>query len=78
MYEFKMDLFDNGDPEEFIFVINVKMMIEAPGMFISNKNIQYLCTILRGEALRKFDTLCLQIISTTVTHLNQVILALGM
>ena len=43
LYEFKMALFDNGDPEEFfLFISNFNMNLEASGMLKYGTNIQYL------------------------------------
>ena len=54
-YEFKMALFDNGDPEElFLFISNFNMNIEASVTLKSGTNIQYLHTLVHGEALCKF------------------------
>ena len=41
LYEFKMVLFDNGEPEEFLlFIWNFNMNLEASGTFKSGKKIQ--------------------------------------
>ena len=57
LYEFKMTMFDNGEPEEFLFFIqSLNMTIEAPGTLKAGSNIQYLCTLVNGEALHQFDT----------------------
>ena len=73
-----MTLFDNADPDEFLlFVQNFKMMLEASRILIDNTNIQYLRTILRGEALHQFDILCVQVGSTKMSHLNWLVLDLG-
>ena len=52
------------------------MTLEASGILADNTKFQYLCTILPGEALHKFDNLCNQIRSMTVTQLNQSIFGL--
>ena len=44
----------------------------------SRCNIQYICTLLHGESLFQIDTLCVKVGSTTTTHLNCIILGLGM
>ena len=63
--------------EEFLFLMkNFKMSLKDSGTLYANANIQYFCTILRGEALHQFDTLCAEAGSTTKTHLNRVILDL--
>ena len=77
MNEFKMNLFDNGDPEQFLlFVQNYKMTLEASGKLTENAKFQYLRTILCGKALRKFESLCAHIVRMTMTRLNQVLLGL--
>ena len=53
------------------------MTLETSGTPVANTKLHYLSTLLRCEELHKFETLCLQIGGTTVTHLNQVILGLG-
>ena len=79
MYEFKISLFDNGNSwESLLFVQNFNIMLEAAGTLGSNSKIQYFRTLLRGELLTKFNTLCLKIGMMIVTHLNQVILGLVM
>ena len=40
LYKFKMDLFDNGNPEEFLlFIRSLNMTIETSGMIKSGANI---------------------------------------
>ena len=57
LYEFKMALFDNGDPEELLlFISNFITTLEESGMLVSGAKIQYLHTLLRGEASRQIDT----------------------
>ena len=51
-----MSLFDHGKPEEFLlFVHNFNMTLVATGMQETNAKVQYLCTIVCGEALCQFD-----------------------
>ena len=72
-----MVLFDNGKLEDFLlFVQNFKMIVKASGMLTASAKLQYLCTILRSEALRHFDTLCAQMGSTNTKNLNRSILVL--
>ena len=52
-------------------------MLEASGMISYYINLQYLRTLLCGEAICEFCIFFIQIVSTTVTHLNQIILILG-
>ena len=49
LYEFKMSLFDHGQPEEFLFFIhNFSMTLAATGTLEMNAKIQYLHTLFRG------------------------------
>ena len=73
-----MALFDNGELGDFLwFIRNSNMTLEAPGTLRSGANIQYLCTLLRGEALRQFDILSSEVGSTTPENLTSTILDLG-
>ena len=55
-YEFKISLFENGDPEKFLlFVRYFNMTLTASGTLESGARIQYICTLVRGEALRHFE-----------------------
>ena len=75
MYELKIDFFDNGNPEYFLFLVqNFNKVLEILGTLAANNKLQYLCTLLSGKALWDFYTLWLQIGSMTVTCLNQVVL----
>ena len=78
MYEFKMDLFYNFKPEVFnLFVHNFSITLEVSGTLAANSKIQNLHTILHSKVLQKFDTLCFQIDSKAVIHLDKVLLYLG-
>ena len=49
LYEFKTDLFENGEPEEFLlFVRNLNMTLAASGTLATGAKNQYLCTIFSG------------------------------
>ena len=53
-----MSLFDFGKPEEFLlFIRNFNMTLETIKTLYMEPKIQYLCTLVRGEALRQFDLL---------------------
>ena len=77
IYECKKALFENKNPEEFfLFVRNFNMTIDASGSMDMAENIQYLCTLVRGEALCQFDTLSADAESTnplTVEAINLVL-----
>ena len=71
LYEFKMALFDNGNPEEFLlFIGNFQMNLEASRTLTSGAKIQYIYMLVHGEVLRQFDTLSIEVGSTTVYHLT--------
>ena len=54
-FDFNMALFDNGEPEEFLlFRRNFDMNLAAPGTLVTGAKIQYLFTLVHGEALRQF------------------------
>ena len=56
LYDFKIYLFDNVNPEEFLlFVCNFNMTLAASGMLEAGAKYQYLCSISCGEALGQFD-----------------------
>ena len=40
LYELKMTLLDNGDPEEFLFVCNFSMTLEASGTLDTITKVQ--------------------------------------
>ena len=48
LYEFKMSLFDNGDPEEFwLFICNFNITLAASGTLEADEKFQYLRTLVR-------------------------------
>ena len=58
LYEFKMDIFDNGEPQEFLlFVWNFNMTLAEEGNLVTGAKVQYLSTPVHGEALCQFDSL---------------------
>ena len=78
LYENKMALFDNGDPEEFLlFIRNFNMFLKKSGKLTARANIQYLCTLVCGKALRQFDTFSDEVGSTTPENLTSIILVFG-
>ena len=79
MYDLKTVFLDNVNPEEFLwFVQNFRMSLEASGNIMEHEKLQYLRTLFCGKAIQKPETMCLQIGSTTMIRLNQVVLGLGM
>ena len=73
-----MVLFDNGETEEFFFFVwNFQMNLKTTGTIDASEEIQYLCTLLRGEAFHQQDMLYVEVVSTTVAYLSRTILSLG-
>ena len=78
LYEFKIALFDNKKLGEFLlFGKNFKMALGELGTLVTNTQIQYLWTLLCGEARHKSDIFCAQAGSTAISNLNRVVLDLG-
>ena len=78
LYEFKMALFGNGEPEEFLlFVQKFQLTLKAPVTIDASTKMQYFCTLLHEEALRQLEILYFEVGSTTVAHLNHIIFGLG-
>ena len=76
--EFKISLFDNGDPGEFLFfIMGFNVTLEASGTLHYGAKIQYLHTLVHGEVLRQFDTLSAEVGSATSEKLTSIILVLG-
>ena len=58
LYEFKIYLFDHGNPEKFLlFVTNFNMTLMTTGTLETGEKIHYLCMLVCGEALHHFDSL---------------------
>ena len=78
LYELKMALFHNSEPEKFVlFIQKLQMTLKASGTLNASANIQYICTLVHGEALRQLNTLSVEVVSTTISYLNRIILILG-
>ena len=57
-----MYLFDHGDSEEvLLFIRNFKINLSVTCMMDMDAKIQYLCMLVRGEALRQFDLLSVDV-----------------
>ena len=73
LYEFKMELFDNGDTEEFLmFIHNSQITLGVSGTLGASAKIQYLHTLLLGETLCQLGMLSVEVVSMTTTHLNRI------
>ena len=77
-YEFKIALSDNDEPEDFLlFVCNFNMTLEASGTLKDGIEVQYLHTLVHGEALSQFDALYFEVEGSTPLTLEDIILGLG-
>ena len=73
-----MDLFGNRETEDFLLLISdFNITLEASGTLKYGAKIQYLRTLLCGEALRQFDTLSAEVGSAAPEKLTSIILGLG-
>ena len=56
LYEFKMSLYDHGEPGEFLLFISIFNTNHAETRMLEmDTNILYLRKLFRGEALHHFD-----------------------
>ena len=79
LYEFKISLFDHGDPEEFIlFIRKSNMTLAATGTLDTDAMIQCLCTLVHGEALYQFDLLSADIENTETLNMDFLIRGLAL
>ena len=58
LYEFKMSLFEYGNPEDFLlFIRNFNMTLAVSGALGAGAKYQYLRILFCREALHQFDSL---------------------
>ena len=68
-----MAVFENGQPEELLgFLKNFRKAIDGTGTTAVARRINYLRTILCGEALWEFDGLTSQNNGTTNAYLKEI------
>ena len=78
LYEFKMDFFDNGDPEEFLLLVRKSnMTLDASGNLEMDAKLQYFCTIVCGEALHQSYMLSADVKNTSQLTAEAIILGIG-
>ena len=78
LYEFKMSLFDYGKPEEFfLFIHNFNTSLAMSGKLEVDAKFQYLCTLVRGEALSHFDSLSADVEITETLNVDYIIRGLA-
>ena len=79
LYDFKMSLFDHGEPGEFLlFIYNFNMTLAATGTLDTDANIQYLCTLVHGEELHKFEMLSSDVENTETLNVDYYIKVLAL
>ena len=68
-YELKVQTFENGKPEEFLHMMkDFKTGIDGKATLSATRKIQFICTMLRREALREFDVITGHVGITNNTH----------
>ena len=78
LYEFKMNLFDNGYLEEFLlFVCKFSMTLVVPGKILIDAKVKHIFTIVHVEALRQFDLLSYDVEGTEPLTVETIILGLA-
>ena len=72
-YKLKIQTFENSTPEEFLQMMkDLNTGIEGKATTYATGKNQCLLTMLGGEALREFDVITGQVLSTNTTHLKQI------
>ena len=75
LHEFRMSLFGNGGPEDFFG--NFNMNLAASGTLKTGAKYQYSHTLVRGEALRQFDSFSADVEGTETLNIDYVIRSLS-
>ena len=69
--ELNRSLLYHCEQEEFLLLVrNFNMTLAATGMLEMDSKIQYLCTLVHGEALRQFELLSADIKNTETLNLD--------
>ena len=72
-YNINMSTFEYGQPEELLAIIkNLKIEIDGIGTTSPSVRINYMCTMIRGEALIEFEKLEVNKHSTANAHIKQI------
>ena len=73
-----MSLFDNGDPEDFLlFIRNFNMTLAASGSLEAGAKYQYLCILVREEALCLFYSFSVDVGGTEILNIDYIIRGLA-
>ena len=62
----------------FLFVQNLNKTLAAPGTLETYANVQYICTLFRGEVLHQFDLLYSDVEGTDTLTVENIILGLDL
>ena len=74
LYEFKMSLFDNGNPEEFLLLVRkFNTTLVDSGTLETGAKVQYLHMLVNGEALHQFELLSIGMESTKTLNEEYII-----
>ena len=66
-----MSLFDHGNREEFLlFILNFNITLATTGTLDMDAQIQYLLTLVRGEAFRQFELLSADVENTETLNVD--------
>ena len=74
IYEFNMDLFDDGKTEEFLlFVSNFKTSLAAAEKLATGAKTQQICYIVSGEAINNLESLSDDVEGTNTLTVENII-----
>ena len=77
-FTFKMSFLGTGEPDEFLlFVLNFNTNLTGSGALKAGAKIQYIFSIVRGEALRQFDLLSADVEGTETLNFDDIIKGLA-
>ena len=72
-YKLKLQMFENGKPEEFLQMMKYSMTgTDRTGITSAPGNIQFICAMLGRGALREFDFIASHVGSKINGHLKQI------
>ena len=78
LYEFRISLFDNGDPEVSLFFgRKFNMTLVESGMLETDTKFQCLHTLVHGEVLHQFDSFSADVESTETLNVEYIIKGLA-
>ena len=79
LYDFKMNLFENGEPEEFLlFVRKFNMNLAASVTLATDAKLQYLCTLVHRKESCQFELFSAGVEGTKPLTAENIILGLAL